>query len=375
MNAAILMNNREIQTMIEKMSEFETTKLNNLEELENQEYDVFIFEQHYVDYLEIMSIRDKNDHLKLIMIQEDHTSDSEKIYVANDVMLISEDASLDDVKNLINQHLFNVTEEERLENVVAISGTHPQVGVTQTALSIASAIHHEYGKSVGIIGLNAYNPGIISTVKSKDTLDQVYDLIKNNILTPKKLLNMMVEVNGIKYLLGNDDVLKNFEYEEEPIENLIRMASESFDIVILDLGSIYDNALSLSGLKLAQMHVLLCSQQEISSVMFQKWKEKVLIPLDILPEDSIVVVNKYRDDLIKTMNQLSKEFNMPLMAKIPYLFGAIDDESDLGLLYLSTDKSYQKNIKKIIKGLFNDFKEKSNEQRPRKKRSLIPIFR
>lgn len=370
MRVAAITDNEDLGRFLKDSTVYDASIIHSYSDVDLSKYACFIFDQSKVELFHIMSIRERFESMKIIMLKKDKILEDEKVYIAHDVKIIPYHSSFSDFNQYIDSLLLEHHHEERFSNVIAISGTHSQVGVTQTALSIANAIN-DNDKNVCVIGLNPYNSGVLSTLEPTDSLDQAYGLIKNDILNEKKFISMFKDVNGVKYLIGNEDVVKIIEFEIEPIEKLIDLASKTFEIVILDLGAFYDNPLPLTGLKLSNMHLLVSSQQELSPKLFKKWFKKVLEPLNLLPSESYLLVNKYRDDLSKTLQQISKEFDMTVMGKLPFLLGAIDDEQIHGTLYQANQKAYTKSVQKVAKGLIGEF---SIDGEPKEKKRTILKF-
>jgi Mrp family chromosome partitioning ATPase len=347
--------------------------IHSFEALEKKDgkVDAFIIEQNGYNTSNLIELRKKHPNMKVLLITDDFDHMLKRICVAHDIDTIHSLSIQEQMKLLIQVKWFHMIAKSDYKNVISVSGTHGQVGITQTTFSLAMCMR-ELNLNVCVLGLDVHNPGELSKVTAEYSMDSIYSSVDNKLLTFEKLKRTMVEVEGVYYLVGNRNFLKKLEFQIEPIKDLINITKGGFDYVLLDIGSNYDNAPALAGLYYSNTHLLVTTQQEVGGRHFKKWQEQVLGRLGYSEDKFLMCVNKYSSHAILSAKQLEEELKIPLFEQIPYLIGAEDIEIDETLLYKSMSKPYKKAIERIVKGILEETKEM--EWNPKKKKGLLGWF-
>ena len=242
------------------------------------------------------------------------------------------------------------TEKNR---VVAFCGTQPQVGVTSLALSVASRLGTLTGTKVGVLGLNPWNPGDFFIRYSGNYLDEFSTQLANKVLNSSQLLNSMGKYNSFYYLAGNRSIKKQFKYYQEEINFLINLAKEVFDLLILDAGSHFDNAMSLEALANSDVTFLITNQQ---SCGYRAWTysfEQIIEPLGYKKSDFLLILNKYHESTqLLTAKQIAQEYGLPFVRYITDLGPlGVSAEREKLLLLDYKDPAYEKDIESLAQTL------------------------
>lgn len=351
MKIAIVQPNESSEKIVLYTKQFtESVKVDSLEELKKEKkVEVIVTNQGDLKHSDISQLRSDFASKKILIITDSIDPFFEKICIAHDVLLISEEWSEREQLDTIQRVWFNLEEQTEYHNVIAIHGSHRQVGVTQTALSIG----HTMGTlnyKVLVIGLNPYNPGEDLKTKSTYSFDQVYDLIQSNVINDgPSLLPYLEEYPHFHYLLGNRDFYRAQNFEKQPVQQLIQYAKDYFQVVILDIGAFYDSYLPLTGLELSNTHILVSSQEQYSLDEYKRWNDQVLSRFEFKPKLRYQVVNKYASKAIITNTHLEEKNEIPILTQVPFFPEANDSLIEDGLLCNAEYKPYNKAIEGIAK--------------------------
>jgi hypothetical protein len=335
---------------IDKIDEIVRIQDINFFEKKEVKIEGLIMEQNGYSTSDFIQLRNKYPMMKILLIIEEFDYVLRRVCIAHDIDTLPANLIQEKLKSIVQTNWLHMAEKSEFKNVISVSGTHSQVGTTQTTLSLAMCMK-ELNLNVCVLGLDVYNPGELSKVSADYSLDSIYSSVDNHLINFEKLKKTMVDINGVQYLVGNRNFLRKLEFQIEPLKELIHIAKEGFDYVLLDIGSHYDHAPALAGLYYSNTHLLLATQQEVSARQFRKWQDQVLGRLGYGEEKFLLCVNKYSSHAILTPKQLEEDLKISLFEQIPYLIGAEDIEIDEILLYCSVSKPYKKSIERIVKGV------------------------
>lgn len=356
MKTAIVKPTEELRKLISFTQQLEEyLEVQSIEELEKDKKAVVIaLDRGDLTPIDIIDLRGKFPRQRILMMFSDRDTLFENACIAHDVLLIPSEWTLRQQLDTIQKEWFGLEEQTEYHNVVAFHGTHRQVGVTQTALSVGNILGTFNLKTV-VLGLNPYNPGEIINQKGSYSFDQIYDLLVGNLITDgQSLLPYLLKKNDFYYLTGNMDYYKAPEYEKEAVEKLINICKEYFDVVILDIGAFYDNLLPLTALEMSNTHILVSSQEQLSIDDYKRWDEQVLSRFEFFPKARYLVVNKYGSKGIITAKHLEEKLSVPLLLHIPFFPEANDAEIEEGILVLSEFSPYRKAIVGLAKTVSNE---------------------
>lgn len=346
MKVATLSNHVDFIQIIEGQLQGNVSKLNSVDELEKLKCDALLVDQEFVDFSSLIDFRDVQPFIKTILLVDSPLNETQvRICNAQKIVPFYKENSKEEFKQLILQEWLDHIVKMN-QNVISISGTHPQSGVTQTSISLALALR-ELNYKVCVIGLNFYNSGEIIGFPSEFSFDSLYHSVSNNLFDAEGLKKQLIEIHGIHYLVGNRNFLKKNKYHPEPIQSLINIVKDEFDFVILDLGSIYDTSGSLAGIMASGTKILVGTQDEYSIRNFNKWYDQFLSPIGIKKDDLLLVVNRYDPVNLIKPKKTEEETGVTLFEKIP----SISVDGSDGVLYNYYFKTYNRTFNRIAKGI------------------------
>lgn len=334
---------------------------NSFEEvIKDKKVDVLLTERGSLQANDIIQLRSQFPAKKIIVLADVFDPFFEKSCLAHDVLLLSKEWSEREQLNVIQKQWFGLEEQTEYHNVIAIHGTHRQVGTTQVALSVGHTLGSFNYKTL-VIGLNPFNS--MDDHKRKDgySLDQVYELIQSNVITDgQSLIPYLEKYDSFYHLPSNRDFYKALTFEEKTISTLIHIAKEHFQAVILDVGGFYDSFLTLTGMKLSNTHILISSQEQQSLDEYERWNEQILSRFEFFPKTKYQVINKFGSKSIITMTLLQEKLEVPVLTHIPYFPEANDAIVEDGILYFSEYKPFNKAIDGIAKAIGDELTAASN---------------
>ncbi|GLX66386.1 hypothetical protein [Paenibacillus glycanilyticus] len=145
---------------------------------------------------------------------------------------------------------------------IAFVGTTPNIGTTATAFATAFRIAEASGRQVGYLCLHLKSAKLhryLGIAEPAVTLDKLRPELASGSLTPDKLSRAVQTVRGmpnLHVLFGNmlRDQAEFFTPEE--VEHLIRIAGQTFSIVVIDVGAYWDNAATICALRESDSRII-----------------------------------------------------------------------------------------------------------------------
>jgi Mrp family chromosome partitioning ATPase len=359
MKVAYMSKNFVFEQSIEKINQIsELLKINNVEEI-TYRHEGLIFDQSNMDTVDLINLRDKHEEIKMAIIVQVPSENLVNVCKGNNITVINENVLPNEFMRILLLEWFGI-EKRRMDynTVFSVSGTHTQVGVTQLTLALASELS-SFNLKVAVLGLNQYNPGDIPGKETDYSFDTLYSSIENGIFEKEyqrdrnKLKSLMLELEGFYYLVGNRDRVFSSEkyYRVEAIQKLIEIAKQEFDIVLLDLGSIYDTASVVAGLKCSTTHLLVGTQQDFSARNFKQVQNQILKELGYTEEQFQLIINKHSVNAAYSARQLTDHLGVSLVGRVPYEPGAEDIEIAHGLISIESTKGFTKAIHTIARSI------------------------
>ncbi|WP_214483770.1 hypothetical protein [Bacillus sp. SM2101] len=377
MKVAIYSENNILLQVLESISFInEVVSIESLDELSNQKLKIkaVLMDQNGITSPDLLAFREKHPKIKVVMMCDTDDAFFKKACITHSMIPIDVTEDESTIKSIIESEWFKVELRSSYKNVIAVHGTHRQVGVTQTTLSIAR-IMREYNYSVCVVGLNPYNPGEIADVTNQYSLDYIYPSLQNNVLKSfEELKAYMNDVDGFDYIIGNRDFYRAPEFEGEPIKLLIDSVKDHYDVVLLDCGSHYDNFLPITGLQLADTHLLVASQEFIATNEYNRWKSQILSTLQLKPTHSHLIINKYASNATITAKQLQDELEVSYLGEIPFFPEAADAQIESGYLGNVEFKPYKNAVISISKALIGEVKEQQQVNKKNKRKLFSGLF-
>ena len=153
------------------------------------------------------------------------------------------------------------------------------------------------------------------------------------------------------HLAGNRDVKLQRFYQTEEISHLIEVAKNSFDIVLIDGGSHFDNACYAQSFLSSDLKFLVTTQETKGYRNYYPLVyQQLLEPIKGSPDDFILLINRYRPNYsLINEKDLQEELEMNLLTSIPDqdVIGAVAIKQS-EFLYDTGDSDYKSAMETII---------------------------
>ncbi|GMA65650.1 hypothetical protein NZD89_27990 (plasmid) [Alicyclobacillus fastidiosus] len=269
-----------------------------------------LVDSNSVDQTEVYEYKSARPEFKITYIVDEITHTIASFAAAHNIHLVT--------PSKLISYLQEESPNENPKPVLAFWGVQPRLGTTVIALSVARSLASEHNQSVGMLGLNAYNPGHWMLKDHNHHLDNIHSFLQMKKLNRDLLLNSMEYPHKVRYLLGERNQTRALEYQVEEISYLIDFARSIFDVVLLDVGSILNTPLALQGLSFATHRYVVANDSIVTQQVFESQYDYVLRPLGIDKTDLMLIGNQLRG---KSMQTFAKSIEITPIASIPDLPG------------------------------------------------------
>lgn|GEM_PF-1211176 len=276
-------------------------------------------------------------------------------------------------------------------NVITFFSTISNVGTTSITLSTAASIAQRTSLNIAVLCLNAWDDGTdyfesysgkyLSDIIS-DLSNQVYDFDKPTRYSEDPFIKNMHYVksgeNGFYVLAGNSSVKLERAYGLEEIDYLITLAKNKFDLVLIDAGSHFDNALIYQSLYHANLKLLVTNQQQKAVRKFVHYYNHVLEISGFQKDDFLLVINQYiNEGGLPKHKDISESFGVDWLTVIPHIdYLGIKSEQVGRILYFYEVDEYNNEINRIANSISGtlDLKLDFSDDKEEKK-SLISLWK
>lgn len=146
--------------------------------------------------------------------------------------------------------------------LIAFVGTTPNIGTTAAAFAAAFRIAEASGRQVGYLCMHLKSAKLhryLGIDEPAITLDKLRPDLQSGSLTPEKLMRAVQPVRGLPnlhVLFGNLMRDQAEFYSPEEMEHLLRIAEQTFSIVIIDVGAYWDNAATICAIREAGTRIV-----------------------------------------------------------------------------------------------------------------------
>lgn len=327
MRILIISENNKIANLLRKTENVEIEEARVISG--NEEVDILIISDKIISYEKLRAIFDgnkkTNNKKKSIFFIYSYKYDKsifnnmKTICQLSGVELISAKYTEEEIVKVILKNWLPETNE--LANVITFFGADNKVGTTMLANSVAETLVSHTDLSIGLLCLNN-NP---SREYLKGDLDTGIDNIKiklfNNILQEDELVHACIkETDGLYILPGVNYSPDAKLFHPEHIKELIKMAVNKFDLVVIDAGGDIDSGLAIAAIQLAKTRYLVVTQQETVRKNYKRMESQILNCLGIDVKKFMLVVNKYiKSEFTYNSQQLGNLYGTILATVIPHV--------------------------------------------------------
>jgi len=328
-------------------------------EADIENYDVLIISDRVVPRTELENIRASTGPSAKILYMVSNYPDPavqkqvQMLCLSLDIFLVPPGQTVNQIVDRVCRVVAPDT-ETRSGNVVALFGAQPRSGVTMLTLSTARRLSAAGNIKIGVLGLNAWNPGDCYVADYTGLyLDDLKNYLNNKLLTGDDLLENMCEISGFRYLAGNRDIKKRLYYSIDEIHYLIDTARDAFDLVLIDAGAHFDNALTVQALNCADLRLLVTTQETSA---YRNWKlafDQVLQPLGCACDSFSLILNRYIDRVnYLDAKRMQDQYGIIVLQTVPDL-GEIGTLAELNhtLLLDYNDREYNTALDRLVSSL------------------------
>lgn len=237
--------------------------------------------------------------------------------------------------------------------VAVFWGVQPQLGTSLTAVAFAEALAKKYTVSVGVLNLNMYSDGTWLFPETRHQLHELQSYFQLRGLTPDRLKDSMEVSRGIHFLPGNHNPLLGLHYTPEHMEYLIDVAKHTFEVVVLDAGSILNTAPAICSLRAATHRYLVSGDLLTMQSQYQHQLEYILKPLGL--QEILLIGNRMRNPT--NLPAFAKGMDvLPLVAikEFPDISYYTEDRTDPLSMYWE-EKQFSRAIDTLVSGFAKSF--------------------
>jgi Flp pilus assembly CpaE family ATPase len=301
-----------------------------------------------------------------------------RLCAAHKITPINEYYTVNQTVQEVLKHLTN-SGDYSSDRIVAFFGTHPGVGVSTTVFNVAKVIADRIHGKVLVLSLNAWDAAdYFYDYRGKYLNDLKVDLSSES-LTATQLHGSLHEHKSFYHLAGNRDVKMQRYFKNNEIQHLLDVAKDEYDLILIDGGVHFDNAVAAQVYIQSNLKFMITSQEEKGyRGYFPYIFHQLLEPMGGKKEDFMLLINRFNPN-VSLINEkdLEAEMEMNRIATIPDM-GTIGTVSvrQKHLMYDVSDAIYQKPIDVIGNLLISEagLSEKPRNIETNEKRGVFGLF-
>ncbi|WP_170112451.1 hypothetical protein, partial [Heyndrickxia sporothermodurans] len=245
--------------------------------------------------------------------------------------------------------------KEKNSNVFTFFSSIGNVGTTSTCLSVGQILQKHTNAKIGVLLLNAWDDGTDQIDYKGSYLDDIKSKLSGQLIqSESEFLSCfhMMEKDSLYILGGNRNTRMERLFTKEEIHYLIQKSKEIFDIVLIDCGCHFDNAVMVQSLMESDLRFLVVNQQSKAIKKFNYIYNDVLYPLGYKHSDFLMVINQYQDEVyLPSSKEINKEINVPMITAIERNQYGILSEQEQKILISYNDELYRESIIIIAKSI------------------------
>lgn len=383
MNIVVISKNTIFKELFEKSEEIKTALLWDEVKVATLDVHVFLLDGEIFDVQQLSEIREKypdqpifykpsSINSDLIMKTVTRLCAAHKVKVLHE--LLTSEQIVEEILNQITNRKDYIS-----KRLISFFGTHSGAGVTTTVLNLARSLSQRVEERVLVLSLNSWDPADYFYHYNGQYLNDLKVDLKTHSLTPGRLSEAVSYYLSFYHLAGNRDIKMQRFYQPFEIEQLIKVAQEVFDVILIDAGTHFDTAPTVQSYLSSNLKFLVTNQEEKGYRGYFPYVFQQLIePVGGNSEDFMLVINKFQpSNTLINEKALEEELNMTRVATVP-------DMGELGamaafqkkLLYDISDSFYTKNIDLLSNLIISECKltEKADMAVERKEKKKFFAF-
>lgn len=321
----ICSNNENLVDSLNRVDEFEVD--NTCELFIGLNYDILIADESIISLSEVILNKSRESPCYYICSDnflENNNYDEDYLEMNRIIFLGDDEENLDiirriksDVKRIISEN-----------NVIGFFGADGNVGTSLLSYLVAKKLaERSSDKKVFLLSLTGLEDFAWSASEEGGYgLSNVRIALSNEVLSLTELKKMSYMVSENFYALkGESNIAESQTYHQSDIIKLIELVKSAFDVVIIDLGSVKNITLRMTyaGLIEADNKFLITDQMSKSLFLYDTVCQQVFKHFN-MKKFKFVILNKYiRDSVLPKVKSIEEKYELPVVAKLPYLDTAI----------------------------------------------------
>lgn len=263
------------------------------------------------------------------------------------VVILSQRLTEKQIFEKIYQGLYGAMAHGR-NNVFLFFGADNKVGTSMIAQSIAEKLSQHESVRVLLAFLDGDSgTDYVENIDEHKSIDSVRAKVINHILSKRELMDICIQIKHLYILQGTSSIVYRKHYHPEHMETFLELLSETFDVVLLDIGSNIELGMTIGALNSTFHKFLICTQQNTCLRNFKKVDSQVLSKLDI--KDFLMIINKYIDhEKLPSKYQLAEAYQMPFICSIPYSEYGLQADIEKCTILNFNEVDYVNAIEKIV---------------------------
>ncbi|MDA2541143.1 hypothetical protein PDR35_15425 [Bacillus cereus] len=366
------------EALINKIKERKVfTSVQQINDVEKSSKDGYLLiSDRVLPYSELSTIEFENKKV-FYMLENQYKPQLESTVKAicnsKDIYLIPPRLVVEQIVDFIDQNL-NLAMVKKT-NIITFFSSVSNIGTTSTCLSVGKALSQYTNAKVGVLLLNAWDSGTDQLNFKGNYMDQVKSkLASKTISSEQEFLSQFHMVNPNLYILGgNRDTKMERLFTKEEINYLIEHSKQTFDVVLVDAGSHFDNANMVQALNESNLRFLIMNQQTKAIRKFNQFHRDILYPLGYEKEDLLMIINQFEDlSHLPTTKDIHKDIDIPLLTTIEKSENGMLSEIERTVLYDYEDIGYKQSINAVAKSIASSVDLIFNDelQLPRRRKFL-----
>lgn len=338
--------------------------------------DCVIISEELLPYTELHELNFSPNQKVFYMLRNDIELGLEKavktICDSKNILFIPPRLTVEQI-SLIVVDQFNEESEKKGTKAITFFAPISNIGTTSTCLSVAHSLQENTNAKIGVLLINAWDQGTYQLDFKGQYLDVVKSSLANKALNNEdEFLSMfhMEEENSLYILGGNRYTKLERLYTKEEIHYLIELSKKYFDVVLIDAGSHFDNAIMVQALHESDLQFLVMNQQPKAINSFNQIYQEILYPLGYKKTDFMTILNRFIDKpYLVSPKDMFEQFELMVISTIYETENPFFTEIERKSLYQFDDHVYKESILKIVRSISNHAQlEMTNHNKATRKR-------
>lgn len=262
----------------------------------------------------------------------------------NNIYPISREMNVSEVIEVVIDKV--IPKNNNKDNVYLLMGADHKVGTTSLIHSIANELSFHIDKSILVMSLCNY-PNDEFVDNQTSSIDLIRSQINTKVVAFSDILRASISIGKYKFLGGPKDLLESQSYQVEDIINLINVANNQDDyLVLIDGGSDVFSSLSTAAVKTVSNKIAVITD---SDVTYHRWSQKIeqiYKPYFNINFNDFLYVLNFFDENINESSKVMKLYDSIALGCLPYSnFSKHAEESLKPISYF--DDAYRHDMSKI----------------------------